>query len=344
MGASTWMSSTGSSPNLWGIVLPDEGLERRGDLLGLLPLDEEEVRLRALGRQLGHEAFVDPVGVDDDEALGALAEDVPQTHDIGDARADDVSENGAGADRGELVDVADEHELAVEGQRLEEVVGQHRVDHRRLVEDHEVGFEGVGRVAVEPELLGVELQQAMDRLRLPPRRFGHPLGRPARGRGKQDAPPLLLQDADDAVDERRFAGAGAARHDEELAGGRLADGLPLFLGELDPLLLLEPGDGALDVDADRATLGPEKHPDATGPGRLRRVQALEVDRIIAGRQRVDDDALLGCEVADRLLDDRRIDCQDLHRRRQEPRARDVHVPLVREGRQDVQDARLGPQR
>ena len=274
----------------------------------------------------------------------ALAEDVPQAHHVGDARADDVAENGAGADRGELVDVADEHELAVEGQRLEEVVDQHRVDHRRLVEDHEVGFEGVGRVAVEPELLGVELQEAMDGLGLPPRGLGHPLGRPARRRREQDASPLLLQDADDAVDERGLARAGAAGDDQELARGRLADGLLLLLGELYLLLFLEPGDRPLDVDADRTDLGPEEQADATCARRLGRVQALEVDRFVAGRQRLDDDAPLGREVADGLLDDRRIDGQDLDRRRQEPRARDVHVPLVREGRQDVEDARLGPQR
>ncbi len=141
-------------------------------------------------------------------------------------------ENAAGADRGELVDVADEHELAVQRQRLEHVVGEHRVDHRRLVEDDEVGFERVRGVAVEPELLRVELQQAMDRLGLPARRLGHPLGGPARGRREQDAPALLLQDADDAVDERGLARAGAARHDEELARGSLADGLLLLVGEL----------------------------------------------------------------------------------------------------------------
>jgi hypothetical protein len=41
---------------------------------------------------------------------------------------------------------------------------------------------------------------------------------------------------------------------------------------------------------------------------------LKVDRLIAGRRRLDDDALFGREVANRLLDDRRIDGQDLRRR------------------------------
>jgi hypothetical protein len=77
----------------------------------------------------------------------------------------------------------------------------------------------------------------MDGLGLAPGRFGKPLGRPAREGGERDAPALLLEDPEDALDQGRLAGSGAARDDEQLARHGFADGQLLLVGEFDPVLV-----------------------------------------------------------------------------------------------------------
>jgi hypothetical protein len=43
--------------------------------------------------EVGHQAVVDPVRIDDDPALGRLPEDLGQAHDRHRSRRDDIAEN-----------------------------------------------------------------------------------------------------------------------------------------------------------------------------------------------------------------------------------------------------------
>ena len=55
--------------------------------------------------------MVDAVGVDDDAGLLGLAEDLGQAHPRDGAGGEQVAQDFAGADRGELVDVADQQQM-----------------------------------------------------------------------------------------------------------------------------------------------------------------------------------------------------------------------------------------
>ena len=87
--------------------------------------------------------MVDAVRVDDDAGLLGLAEDLGEAHPRDGAGGEQVAQDFAGADGGELVDVADEQQMRSFGDRLDELVGQDDVHHRGLVDHDQVGVEGV---------------------------------------------------------------------------------------------------------------------------------------------------------------------------------------------------------
>ena len=76
-------------------------------------------------------------------------------HARDDLARDEIREHAAGADRRQLVGVADEQDVAVAG-GAEERVGELEREHRRLVDDHEVVVvrERVVLVALEAASIG----------------------------------------------------------------------------------------------------------------------------------------------------------------------------------------------
>ncbi len=149
-------------------------------------------------------------------------------------------------------------------------------------------------LAVADELagLGIELQQAVEGRRLAARRLGEALGGAAGGRRQQHLLALLFEDPDEAPHQRRLAGAGAAGDHQHLAGEAGADGLPLLAGELDRLALLEPVEGAVDVDLQRQRRLDEERPQARRDPGLGSVKRPEVDGLILGGvQRFEHDLL-----------------------------------------------------
>ena len=69
-------------------------------------------------------------------------------------RSDDVRENLSGADRGQLVDVADDEQRRVIWNGFQQRLHQQDVDHRRFVDDEEVAVEAIVVVAFEASVLG----------------------------------------------------------------------------------------------------------------------------------------------------------------------------------------------
>ena len=140
IGQSTWTSRTGSSPKRRRDAVAHHGQELLAARLRVGRLDEVEVRaLRRL--EVRHLAAVDPVGVDDDPALGGLAEHLGQPHDRHRAGADDVGQHLPRPDRGQLVDVADEQQGGAVRQRLQQRPHQRHVDHAGLVDHQQVAVE-----------------------------------------------------------------------------------------------------------------------------------------------------------------------------------------------------------
>ena len=102
------------------------------------------------------------------------------------------------------------------GNRLQQGEHQRRVDHAGLVDDEEIAIERVVGVALEAAVLGIGLEQPMDGLRLDAGLLGHALGGAAGGRREQDFRSLGGDDAQDGVEQRRLADAGAAGDDGNL--------------------------------------------------------------------------------------------------------------------------------
>ena len=104
--------------------------------------EEEVVILALLGLEVRRPAAVDLVGGGRDHRARRLAEDLVEPHDGRDAGGDQVFEGLTGPDRGQLVRVADEDHVGRLGEALEEHLGEAQVEHRGLVDDHQVGGQG----------------------------------------------------------------------------------------------------------------------------------------------------------------------------------------------------------
>ncbi len=129
-----------------------------------MPLDEEEVVVLVLARlEMGFAALVDLVGGGGDHRAGGLAEDLGEADDRGDLRGDQVLEGLARSDRRQLVGVADEDDVGRLGEAAEQDLDQAQVEHRGLVDDHQVGRQRMprleGRLAAR-----APLEHAVDRL------------------------------------------------------------------------------------------------------------------------------------------------------------------------------------
>ena len=177
----------------------------------------------------------------DDPALGGLPEHLGQPDDRHCARGDDVGQDLTRPDGRQLVDVADDQQRGIVGNRLHQRLHQHDVDHRGLVDDQQIAVERIVGVAFEAAALGVDLEQPVDGLGLEPGRLGHALGGPAGGRAEQQVDALCGQNAQDRVDDRRLAHARAAGDDQDLRQQRQPNCCDLALGRAKPGLLLDPG-------------------------------------------------------------------------------------------------------
>ena len=86
----------------------------------------------------------------------------------------------------------------------------------------------------------VDLQKAVNGLRLVACGLRHPFCRPSRGRGQEDIHVPLLKIANNRVDDRRLSGTRAAGDDEKPPVYRLDHRLNLLLVQLDVILSPDP--------------------------------------------------------------------------------------------------------
>ena len=197
------------------------------------------------------------------------------------------------------------------------------------------------RVAPEPAVPGIDLKQAVDRLRLQPGGFAHPLrGTPGR-RAQQDIDPLGGQDAQDRVDDRRLADARSAGDDGDLRGERRAYRIGLAESQGEPGLGFHPGQGLARVDVgpwEIAGRDPQKTP---GDRQLGPVQAAEE---YAGDlpHRVGNHRAFGQLQVQRGADQLAGNLQEFGRERSELFFRQAAVSLVHRFCQRIADARADP--
>ena len=103
------MSRIGIEPEALRDALAHDGEHLPHPVFRIRGIDEVEVAAFGPG-EIGHQPLVDPMRVDDDPALGGLAEDLGQAHDRYGTRGDDVRQHLPGTDRGQLIDITDEQQ------------------------------------------------------------------------------------------------------------------------------------------------------------------------------------------------------------------------------------------
>ena len=194
---------------------------------------------------------------------------------------------------------------------------------------------------LKPAVPGIDLQQAVDRLRLQPGGLAHPLGCAPGRRTQQDIDALGGQDAQDRVDDRRLADARSAGDDGDLRGERRAYRVGLARRQGEPGLTLHPGQGLARVDVgpwETARRDPQKTP---GDRPFGPVQAAEE---YAGDlpHRVGNHRAFGQLQVQRGADQLAGNLQEFGRERSQLFFRQAAVTLVHRFGQGIADARTDP--
>ena len=204
----------------------DLGQDRRR----VVARDEVQVALHA-GRRRARRVLpgVDRVGGADDQRARGLAEDLGQRGHRDATGRQQIAEHPPRADGRQLVGVAHEQDVGALADRGEERPGQPHVEHRRLVDDEEVGVDRVGRPA-RRALARHPFEQAVDGRRLGARALGEPPCRLAGRRAQPHAHAMRAQHVDERPHDRGLAGPRTAGEDRQPVLDRALDGRPLRVG------------------------------------------------------------------------------------------------------------------
>ncbi len=172
--------------------------------------------------------------VDDDQALAVLAKDAPQ-HDFGNrAGIDQIAEHAARPHRRQLIDVADENQMAMRIDRAQQMIHQGEIHHRRFIDDDEVRFQRIILGALKAAFARIEFEQTMNRHRFFAGAFGHALGG-APGRRRQDKADFgAAQDRQKRGQQRGLARSRAAGDDQYFFTQRLLGGARLIRVQASP--------------------------------------------------------------------------------------------------------------
>ena len=154
-------------------------------------------------------------------------------HPRHDVARDEVGEHPAGADRRQLVGVADEQHVTV-ARGAEERVGELEREHRRLVDDDEVVVVGERRVLVPLEAAdeGRVRERTMDRHRVVSCEIAHAPRRLPRGRAEQHTLARVPGELDEHSLRVRLAGAREPGQEDERPGAHELDDAPLVVRHL----------------------------------------------------------------------------------------------------------------
>ena len=265
--------------------------------------------------------------VDDDAAFCGLAKHFGQAGDRDRAGIDDVGEDLARPDRGQLVDVADQQKGGSWRDRLHDGEHQRDIHHARLVDDEQVAFQRILRITPEAAVDGIDLEQAMDGLRLDAGLLGHALGRASGRRAEQDFDALGGEDAQNGVKQRRLADAGTAGDDGDLGAERHLKCGALRGGEHLARPLLDPGNGLVGVDRrpGRGALSQREEPVGDAPfGEIEAAQKNAGFRA----DRIGDDLIMGELMIQRRSYDRLVDFEEFGRELDEGLDRKSAMALV----------------
>ena len=138
MGHSTCTSRRGVQPEAARQAVGNHVDDEVGDQVRVVLGEQKEVGEAVADGQL---PGVDAVGIGDHAASLRLPEHVGQPHAGQALGGEQVAEYFSCADAGELVDVADNQQVSAGWDRLDQFVGQQHIQHRGLVDHHQVGVQ-----------------------------------------------------------------------------------------------------------------------------------------------------------------------------------------------------------
>ena len=165
-----------------------------------------------------------------DHAPRGLAEDVGQPRRRDRVGRDQLRERLAGADRGELIGIADEDHVRLGPDRAQQRDEQLEVRHRGLVDDQQIEAQRVVLV-MGRSLSGNPAERRVDGGGAHPTGLVHPDRRPAGRSDEQHTSALTGGERRDRLDRCGLAGAGTAGDQRQAVSERVADAVPLFVGE-----------------------------------------------------------------------------------------------------------------
>ena len=224
------------------------------------------------------------------------------------------------------------------------MVGQDHVEHRDLVDDDQVGGEGLPGVVLEAPGPGLPAQEAVHGARLAARRLRQPLGGAAGRRREEHARPCRLGELDDQAHDGGLAHARTAGQERDRFAQEPVHGGALVSVQLDRGVPLR-GPYAVGV-GERVDGRCLEQPAQVGrQSGLRRVVHRQVDQLAVGLDRVVADHLaLAGELRQVVGEDggRRRQPQELGRLLEERVALRVRVTRVGAAQQGEQEARAAP--
>ena len=240
------------------------------------------------------------MGRHDDPALRRLPKYFCQAHDGNGARLNDVGEDLSRADRGQLVNIADNQQCGFIGQGLEQRLHQHHVDHGGFVDDEQFTVDRVVVVLLEPAIFWIDFEEAVNRLCLEARRLRHALCGAASGRAKKKLDALRRQNAQDGVDDRCLSDARTAGDDEDLRHQSQANGFILAFRQRQTGFLFDPGEGLGWIDPRPGQLAVQESLQPFGNRLFGAVEAGQKNAIGLGYLVSHDDAFAKLQVQGRL--------------------------------------------
>ena len=169
------------------------------------------------------------VGVLHDQAALCLPEDLVQAHGGHQPGADDLAQNIAGADAGQLVGITYHDNAAAVAQRCDQGLKQLHIHHAHFVQNDHIALEQVLVVVDKADHAAgvVHLQKTVDGAGLTAGQLTQPFSRAAGGRTQGHPFRLIFQQLQNGVDGGGLAGAGAAGEHKAVLGHGFADGFLL---------------------------------------------------------------------------------------------------------------------
>src|SRR4051794_9874851 len=159
--------------------------------------------------------------------LSAACRKTSVSRATGSAGVDEICQYPAGADRRELINVADQEKSRAGSNCLGDRIHQRHVHHAGLINDQKVTVEWIVRTFPKSSILRIDFEQPMYRFCLKVCLLAHALGRPPGGRGEQQPDAFGKKSAQDRVEKRGFPDSRAASYDAHFRADYEIDGIAL---------------------------------------------------------------------------------------------------------------------